>query len=94
MAQIRWRTLLDFDALPPATGDEYFPPDLLQLREDEVFVVNFSDEAIIDTDLNSDIAKMQEGLQQVDSRGGTALYDAVVASADYLTKKGMPFREA
>ena len=31
---------------------------------------------------------MQEGLQQVDSRGGTALYDAVVASADYLTKKG------
>jgi Ca-activated chloride channel homolog len=56
--------------------------------EDEVFVVNFSDEAIIDTDLTSDISKMQEGLQQVDSRGGTALYDAVVASADYLAKKG------
>lgn len=56
--------------------------------EDEVFVVNFSDEAIIDADLTSDIAKMQEGLQQVDSRGGTALYDAVVASADYLAKKG------
>ena len=56
--------------------------------EDEVFIVNFSDEAIIDTDLTSDIAKMQEGLQQVDSRGGTALYDAVVASADYLVKKG------
>ena len=50
--------------------------------EDEVFVVNFSDEAIIDADLTSDIAKMQEGLQQVDSRGGTALYDAVVASAE------------
>jgi len=56
--------------------------------EDEVFIVNFSDEAIIDTDLTSDVAKMQEGLQQVDSRGGTALYDAVVASADYLAKKG------
>jgi len=56
--------------------------------EDEVFIVNFSDEAIIYTDLTSDIAKMQEGLQQVDSRGGTALYDAVVASADYLVKKG------
>lgn len=55
---------------------------------DEVFVVNFSDEAIIDTDLTSDISKMQEGLQQIDSRGGTALYDAVVASADYLAKKG------
>lgn len=57
-------------------------------REDEVFIVNFSDEAIIDTDLTSDVAKMQEGLQQIDSRGGTALYDAVVASADYLAKKG------
>ena len=56
--------------------------------EDEVFIVNFSDEAIIDTDLTSDVAKMQEGLQQVDSRGGTALYDAVVASSDYLAKKG------
>lgn len=56
--------------------------------EDEVFIVNFSDEAIIDADLTSDVAKMQEGLQQVDSRGGTALYDAVVASSDYLAKKG------
>ncbi|HET9741499.1 MAG TPA: VWA domain-containing protein [Terriglobales bacterium] len=56
--------------------------------DDEVFVVNFSDEAIIDTDLTSDISKMKEGLQQIDSRGGTALYDAVVASADYLAKKG------
>lgn len=57
-------------------------------REDEVFIVNFSDEAIIDTDLTSDVSKMQEGLQQIDSRGGTALYDAVVASSDYLAKKG------
>jgi VWFA-related protein len=56
--------------------------------DDEVFVVNFSDEAIMDTDFTSDIGKMQEGLQQVDSRGGTALYDAVVASAEHLAKKG------
>jgi VWFA-related protein len=56
--------------------------------DDEVFVVNFSDEAIIDADLTSDISKMKEGLEQIDSRGGTALYDAVVASSDYLAKKG------
>lgn len=56
--------------------------------EDEVFVVNFSDEAIIDADLTSDINKMKEGLEQIDSRGGTALYDAIVASSDYLAKKG------
>ena len=57
-------------------------------QEDEVFVVNFSDEAIIDADLTSDINKMKEGLEQIDTRGGTALYDAVVASSDYLAKKG------
>lgn len=57
-------------------------------NEDEVFIVNFSDEAIIDADLTSDVNKMKEGLEQVDSRGGTALYDAVVASSDYLAKKG------
>lgn len=62
--------------------------------EDEVFVVNFSDEAIIDADLTSDIAKMKEGLEQIDSRGGTALYDAVVASSDYLTKKGRKEKKA
>jgi FkbM family methyltransferase len=38
VAQIRWRTLLDFDPLPPASDDEYFPPDLVQMREDENFV--------------------------------------------------------
>jgi Ca-activated chloride channel family protein len=55
-------------------------------REDEAFVVNFSDEAYIDQDFTSEIPKLQEGLSHIDSRGGTALYDAVVASADQLTK--------
>ena len=54
--------------------------------DDEAFVVNFSDEAIIDTYFTSSIAKLREGLSHIDSRGGTALYDAVVASADYLDK--------
>src|SRR5208337_416061 len=53
-------------------------------RQDEAFVVNFSDEAFIDCDLTSDIKKLREGLSHIDSRGGTALYDAVVASADKL----------
>jgi VWFA-related protein len=52
--------------------------------EDEAFVVNFSDEAIIDQDFTSDIAKLRDGLTHIDARGGTALYDAVVASADKL----------
>jgi VWFA-related protein len=52
--------------------------------QDEAFVVNFSDEAFIDSELTSNIERLREGLSHIDSRGGTALYDAVVASADKL----------
>jgi Ca-activated chloride channel homolog len=56
--------------------------------KDETFVVNFSDEAYIDQDFTSDTAKLREGLGHIDSKGGTAMYDAVVASADQLAKYG------
>jgi Ca-activated chloride channel family protein len=52
--------------------------------QDEAFVVNFSDEAFIDSDFTSSINKLRDGLSHIDSRGGTALYDAVAASADKL----------
>ena len=52
--------------------------------QDEAFVVNFSDEAFIDCDFTSSINKLHDGLSHIDSRGGTALYDAVAASADKL----------
>jgi Ca-activated chloride channel homolog len=54
--------------------------------EDESFVVNFSDEAYIDQDFTSNVNKLRDGLSHIDSKGGTALYDAIMASADYLTK--------
>lgn len=54
--------------------------------DDQAFIVNFSDEAYIDQDFTSDIGKLRDGLSHIDSRGGTALYDAVVASADHLEK--------
>jgi Ca-activated chloride channel homolog len=54
--------------------------------QDETFVVNFSDEAYIDQDFTSSIPKLRDGLGHIDSKGGTALYDAIMASADYLTK--------
>lgn len=54
--------------------------------DDEAFVVNFSDEAFLDQDFTSSIQKLQEGLSHIESRGGTALYDAVVASADQLAR--------
>lgn len=54
--------------------------------DDEAFIVNFSDVAYIDQDFTSSIAKLRQGLSHIDSRGGTALYDAVIASADHLEK--------
>jgi Ca-activated chloride channel homolog len=54
--------------------------------DDQVFVVNFSDEYYLDQEFTSDIKKLQAALEHVESRGGTALYDAIVASADYLIK--------
>ena len=62
--------------------------DLVRLSnpQDEAFLVDFSSEAYIDQDFTSDIRKLQQGLSYVKSSGGTALYDAVIASADYLAK--------
>ena len=54
--------------------------------DDRVFVVNFNDEYYLDQDFTSDVSKLQTALEHVEARGGTALYDAIVASADYLMK--------
>jgi len=54
--------------------------------EDQVFVVNFNDEYYLDQDFTSNVNKLRDALEKVESRGGTALYDAVVASADHLKK--------
>jgi Ca-activated chloride channel family protein len=54
--------------------------------QDQVFVVNFNDEYYLDQDFTGETPKLREALEKVEARGGTALYDAVVASADHLKK--------
>ncbi len=54
--------------------------------KDEVFVVNFNDEYYLDQDFTNDLLKLKEALEKIDARGGTALYDAVVASAEHLKR--------
>jgi Ca-activated chloride channel homolog len=54
--------------------------------QDEVFVVNFNDEYYLDQDFTANINLLKEALDKIEARGGTALYDAVVASADHLKK--------
>lgn len=54
---------------------------------DEVFIVNFNDEAFLDVPFTSDMKKMEQGLARIDSRGGTAMRDAVSMSLDYIRDK-------
>jgi len=54
--------------------------------EDQVFVVNFNDEYYLDQEFTNSVPKLKEALEKVEARGGTAMYDAIVASADYLKK--------
>jgi len=54
--------------------------------QDQVFIVNFNDEYYLDQDFTADINRLKEALEKIEARGGTALYDAVVASADHLKR--------
>jgi Ca-activated chloride channel homolog len=57
-------------------------------QQDEVFIVNFNDDAYLDVPFTSDLKKLEEGLTKIDSRGGTAMRDAVSMSLDYIKQKG------
>jgi Ca-activated chloride channel family protein len=52
--------------------------------QDEVFVVNFNDEYYLDQDFTNDLLKLKEALEKIDTKGGTALYEALVASSEHL----------
>jgi Ca-activated chloride channel homolog len=56
--------------------------------QDEVFIVNFNDDAFLDVPFTNDIKKMEDGIARIDSRGGTAMRDAITMSMDYLRKEG------
>jgi Ca-activated chloride channel homolog len=52
-------------------------------QQDEVFIVNFNDDAYLDVPFTNDMRKMEQGLARIDSRGGTAMRDAINMSLDY-----------
>jgi Ca-activated chloride channel family protein len=54
--------------------------------QDEVFVVNFNDEYYLDQDFTNNLLKLKDALEKIDAKGGTALYEAVVASAEHLKR--------
>jgi Ca-activated chloride channel family protein len=56
--------------------------------KDEVCIVNFNDEYYLDQDFTNNLLKLKEALEKIDTKGGTALYEAIVASADHLRRNG------
>ncbi|MFZ0638069.1 MAG: VWA domain-containing protein [Candidatus Acidiferrales bacterium] len=56
--------------------------------QDQMFVVNFNDEYYLDMDedFTNDPKVLKAALERIDSRGGTALYDALLGSMSHLKK--------
>jgi VWFA-related protein len=54
---------------------------------DEVFIVNFNDDAFLDADFTDSIPLLEEGLEKIDARGGTALYDAIDMSLLHMAER-------
>jgi Ca-activated chloride channel homolog len=54
--------------------------------QDQVFVVNFNNEYYLDQDYTGNVSLLRDALERIESRGGTALYDAVAATSDHLMK--------
>jgi len=59
-------------------------------KQDEAFVVNFNDDFYLDLDkdFTNSIPELKEALERIDSRGSTALFDAIIGSLDHLKKAG------
>src|SRR5215467_4426400 len=59
-------------------------------KDDEVFVVNFNDAAYLDLlpgkDFTNSIPELEQALAKIDTRGGTAMRDAIQMSIDHLKR--------
>ncbi|MGB8129040.1 MAG: VWA domain-containing protein [Candidatus Angelobacter sp.] len=53
---------------------------------DEFFVVNFNGDVRLDQDFTVDTSRVYKAIDQADAHGGTSLYDALLASGNYLKK--------
>lgn len=56
--------------------------------QDEVFVVNFNDDAYLDQSFTNDVKKLETALERYNTKGGTAMRDAISMSIDYAKDKG------
>jgi VWFA-related protein len=61
--------------------------------DDETFIVNFDDAAYLEQDFTGSIGDLIDALDNLDTRGETALYDAVYLSAEHV-KSGKKDKKA
>jgi Ca-activated chloride channel family protein len=59
-------------------------------QDDRVFVINFGEDAFLDQDYTPDVDKLTAALRRVETRGSTALYDAIIAAVDHLEISPLP----
>ncbi len=56
--------------------------------DDELFVVNFNEDAHVVQDYTSDIGQLERSLRKIDSAGETAMRDALRVGLEHLRSKG------
>ncbi len=56
--------------------------------QDEVFIVDFNDVAYLDAPFTNNLKKLEQVLDKIDTRGGTAMRDAISMSIDYAKESG------
>jgi VWFA-related protein len=56
--------------------------------EDEVFILNFNEEASLEQDFTNNIHSLEEALKKINSRGGTAMRDALRMGVEHLRHGG------
>jgi Ca-activated chloride channel family protein len=66
-----------------------------QMRaDDEAFVASFKAEPELVQDFTADRRELEEAISELYTSGGTALLDAIIATADYAQEKGKRRRKA
>jgi len=66
-----------------------------QMRvDDEAFVASFKAEPELVQDFTSDRRELEDAISELYTSGGTALLDAIIATADYAQEKGKRRRKA
>lgn len=56
--------------------------------EDEVFIMNFNEEASLEKDYTNNIKELEDALKTINSRGGTAMRDALRMGIEHLRHGG------